>query len=103
MDLTEKHIREQVRKILLKELHDYAKKDMDELGDIYNGYTYFHSKTPIELSDVQKQDTLYTDLVNRADASGTDSEYIYRIKTKKPLYNKPELSDMMKWDIDPIF
>ena len=101
MDLTEKHIRAQVRQILF-EIQDYARKEMEDLGDIYNGYTYFHSKTPVELSDVQQQDTLVTDLVNRADASGTDSEYIYRIKTKKPLYNKPELSDMLNWGFNPL-
>jgi len=100
MDLTEKHIRAQIRKILIKEIHDYARKEMEDLGDIYNGYTYFHSKIPVELSDIQKNQTLVTDLVNRADASGTDSEYIYRIKTKKPLYKKEELGSYLGFDDD---
>jgi hypothetical protein len=102
MNNTEKHIRAQVKKILF-EIHDYNKVDIDDLGDTYSGYVYFHSKEPVELSDIKNQGTIVTDLVNRADASGTDSEYIYRIKTKKPLYKEPELSDMLNWnEIDPF-
>lgn len=86
----EKYIRNQIKSIL-KEIHDYQKKDIDDLGNIYSGYVYYHSKNPIESSDLSKEKTLNVDLVNRADASGTDSEYVYRIKTKKPLYKKEEL------------
>jgi hypothetical protein len=91
----EKYIRNHIKSIL-NEIHDYEKKDIDDFDDTYSGYVYFHSQNPIELSDIQERNEIETDLVNRADASGTDSEYVYRIKTKKPLYKKLELSDYIK-------
>ena len=93
-------IRKHIRKILF-EIQDYNKMHIDDMGDIYSGYVYLHSKTPLELSDIQKNETIAADVFNRADASGTDSEYVYRIKTKKPLYKQLELSDMLRWD-DPL-
>lgn len=91
----EKYIRNKVKNIL-KEIHDYTRKDIDDLGDTYNGYVYFHSKNPLEISDIKKNQTLEVDLTNRADASGTDSEYIYRIKTKKPLHKRIGLNDFLR-------
>ncbi len=91
----EKYIRNQVKNIL-NEIHDYQKKDFDDLGDTYEGYVYFHSKDPLELSDIKKNDTIGVDITNRADASGTDSEYIYRIKTNRPLYKKKDLISYLK-------
>jgi hypothetical protein len=101
---TEKYIRNHVRNIL-KEIFDYKEKDIDEMDDVYTGAVYVHSKTPLTLSDLKKHETIPARMHNRADASDVDSEYIYRLKTRKPLFKK-ERSSMMgfldDYDFDPF-
>ncbi len=70
--------------------YDYI-SDYDEIYNKkeYDGYMYLYSSKPLKKNDISNQ-RIY--IYNRADASDTESEYIYQIKTKNPLYKKVEMS-----------
>jgi len=97
---SQNQIRKYVRQILA-EINDYSKYDIDDYDETYNGSVYFYSEHPVTLEEVKKEPNLQVLLFNRADASDTTSEYVYQIKTKKPLYKKYDsLKHWMSLDHD---
>jgi hypothetical protein len=94
------------------ELRDYKSLDIDDLGDTYEGHLYLFSDKSVDIKDTGStgpllagslkggDDTIKVYLNNRADASDTSSEYIYKIKTKKPLYKKKSNSFWNIFDDD---
>ena len=78
------------------ELVDYNEFDLSEV-DEYEGNLYLYSEHKVNLKDI-KSDELIVYPHNRADASGTDSEYIYQIKVKKPL--RKRIMDFMFFEED---
>lgn len=65
------------------EIVDYDEPDYDMKE--YSGPVYLYTDKPATKEDIDKY-RIY--MYNRADASDTQSEYIYQIKLKKPLYKK---------------
>lgn len=96
---TERLLRTHIKNIL-SEIFDYEKKDIDEMDDVYTGAVYLSSEHPITLDELQKRSTVNVQLSNRADASATNTEYIYRIKTKKPLYKRGKSSLLGGLDLE---
>ena len=75
------------------ELYNY--EELKELPDVYNGNLYLYNEEPVEFDELP--DNISVKPVNRADASDNNSNYIYRIKVKNPLY-KRESSFMFFYD-----
>lgn len=73
------------------EITNYDKLYYSDMSDEYDGNLFIHSINPLTLNDIKENPKLKVRLFNRADASDIDSEYIYKIKTKKPLYKKERL------------
>lgn len=65
------------------EIVDYKEPDYDIKE--YSGPVYLYTDKPATKDDIENY-RIY--MYNRADASDTQSEYIYQIKLKKPLYKK---------------
>ena len=70
------------------EIVDYDIDDSEIDGD-YNGFVYLYSDKKLTIKDITPRYRIY--LYNKADACDTDSEYIYQIKLKNPIYKKEEL------------
>lgn len=69
------------------ELVDYKKINyFDDIKE-HSGPVYLYTDIPVDKDEIENgRYRIY--LYNRADASDTESEYIYQIKLKKPLYKK---------------
>ena len=74
-----------ITKFKLFELVDYGNFDLSDVKT-YEGNLYYYSKDPITKKDITENSIFYP--VNRADASDTQSEYIYQVKVKKPLFKR---------------
>jgi hypothetical protein len=66
-----------------KRNHNVGYREISNIPDIYHGYVYLISDIPVNKKDITEE-ILTTELSNRPDASG-EGEYVYQIKTKKPL------------------
>jgi len=73
------------------ELVDYRHIDFEDI-DVYDGYLYVYSAIPLTKKTYDKG-VIFPH--NRADASDTTSEYIYKMKLKKPIYKKKKLYDYL--------
>ena len=74
--------------IKIFELTNYSKKNIEDIDEEYFGDIYLYTDKPILIPNEESIYGYRIYLNNRADASDTQSEYIYRIKLKKPLYKK---------------
>ena len=72
--------------------YDSSYHSIDDYGDVVDKNYYLYSDRPVTLDEVKKIDRVPARFTNVASASSLDSEYIYQIKTNKPIYKHKDLS-----------
>lgn len=78
------------------EVIDYNNEHDSE--DDYHGNIYLYSEKPLTLEQLKKQDSVVGFIYNKPDTASTSSEYVYQVKTKKPLYYKKSLRSLRTLD-----
>lgn len=84
----------------LFEIRDYDERDFDDLPQTMVAPVYIYTDKPLTLEEIKKHETVRGKLTNRADASDTHSEHIYRITLVKPLYKKKNAWLSLAFDDD---
>ena len=84
----------------LFEVRDYDERDFDDLPQTMVAPVYIYTDKPLTLDEIKKHETVRGKLTNRADASDTHSEHIYRITLVKPLYKKKKAWLFLSFDDD---
>jgi hypothetical protein len=73
--------------------YDSSYHDINEYPEIINRNYYLFSDRPLTLEEVKREGDVAVKFSNVASASSSDSEYIYQVKLKKPVYKKKSLSN----------
>ena len=73
--------------------YDNSYRSIDDYEDVVNQNYYLYSDRPVTLEDVKKVDRVPAKLTNVASASSLDTEYIYQVKTSKPIYKQKGLDN----------